>query len=228
MAGTKLLSAFAPLPEIAGVHVTTKGGLRCTAIELVDGGMCFFSPVSGLGDEGLRSLHGLGQVTHLLAPNHYHHLGLTEYVKAFPKALLCASSFAAQRLAKVTGLAFSGLNDLAKRLPKSMDLIEPPGLKTGEVWLRYRSKRLTAWVLVDALAGPKMSATRSRFARPDFLKTFPNFGVRDKIVYSAWFAEQVAADRPQMIVPCHGGIIAAGDLPAKLLSQHRNVFKLGP
>jgi hypothetical protein len=228
MAGTKLLSAFASLPEIAGMHVATKDGLRCTAIELVDGGVCLFSPVSGLVEEGLRSLHDLGQVTHLLAPNHYHHLGLTEYVKAFPKASLCASSFAAQRLAKVTGLVFSGLNDLANRLPKSMDLIEPRGLKTGEVWLRYRSKRLTAWLLVDALAGPKMSATSDRFACPDFVKTFPNFGVRDKAVYAAWFAEQVAADRPQMIVPCHGGIVAAEDLPAQLLSQHRSVFKLGP
>jgi hypothetical protein len=218
------LSRFVPLPEIAGVSVATKVNLRCTAIKLKDGGVCLFSPVAGLSAEAKASLAAIGPVTHLLAPNHYHNAGLAEYASAFPKALLCAAPAAAPRLKALTKLKFHDLADLSAALPAQFLLLTPEGLKTGEVWMRARDHGLVGWFVVDAIAGPKMSAGKTRFDRPELLKTFPRFGVCDKTAYRDWFARQLRADQPRLVVPCHGGIAAADNLPQQLAQLHSKTF----
>jgi hypothetical protein len=217
-------SAFAPLPECAGIFVATRGNLRCTAIVLRGGGICLYSPVARLNDAARASLDAIGHVTHLFEPNHYHNLAAAEYAAAFPRAVLCASPKAVPRLEKVTGLAFTDLADLTAQLPPHLSLVEPDGLRTGEVWLRAKTASLTAWFVVDAIAGASMTDGNSRFAHPTLLRTFPRFGVRDKRAYVDWFARQLAADQPQLLVPCHGGIIAASDLPQKLKKLQDEAF----
>jgi hypothetical protein len=224
MAKAATLSAFAPLPECAGIFVATKGNLRCTAIALARDGLCLFSPVAGLSAAARSSLDAIGDVTHLFAPNHYHNLGIAEYATAFPRASLCASPKAVPRLEKVTGLAFADLADLTARLPPHLSLVEPDGLRTGEVWLRAKTSSLTAWFVVDAIAGASMANGNSRFDHPTLLRTFPRFGVRDKKAYVDWFARQLAVDQPQLVVPCHGGIIASSDLPQKLKKLQDEAF----
>jgi len=219
------LNLFVTLAEVAGVWVATKVNLRCTAIALQDGGICLFSPVAGLNAEAKASVAAIGRVTHLFAPNHYHNAGLAEYSSAFPKAKLCASRAAAPRLQALTKLEFHDLADLADALPAHFSLLEPQGLKTGEVWIRARGRSgLVGWFVVDALAGPKMSAGKSRFDRVELLKTFPRFGVRDKTVYREWFAQALANDQPRLVIPCHGGIAAADDLPQQLARLHKKTF----
>jgi hypothetical protein len=191
---------------------------------LRDGGLCLFSPVAGLSIEAKRSLDAIGQVTHLFAPNHYHNLGLAEYASSFPQASLCAPTQAIPRLEKVTGLAFHDLAALSAKLPAHITLAAPEGLKTGETWLRSKTDDLSAWFVVDALAGPKMADGRHRFDRPEMLKTFPHFGTRDAKSYTAWFERQLRADQPRLVVPCHGGIIAAHDLPRKLRQLQSETF----
>jgi hypothetical protein len=218
------LNRFIPLPEIAGILVATKVNLRCTAIKLKDGGVCLFSPVAGLSAQAKASLAAVGPVTHLLAPNHYHNAGLAEYSSAFPTALLCAAPEAAPRLEALTKLTFRDLADLSAALPAQFSLLAPEGLKTGEVWIRAHDRGLVGWVVVDALAGPKMSGGKTRFDRPELLKTFPRFGVRDRSAYRDWFARQLRADQPRLVVPCHGGIAAADNLPQQLAHLHSETF----
>jgi hypothetical protein len=218
------LYPFVTLPEVAGVHVAIKVNLRCTAIVLKDGGVCLFSPVAGLNAAAKASLAAIGPVTHLFAPNHYHNGGLAEYASAFPRARLCASPAAVPRLEALTKLKFHDLAKLADALPAPFSLLEPQGLKTGEVWIRARGRSLVAWFVVDALAGPKMSPSRTRFDQPELLKTFPRFGVREKPVYREWFAQTLASDQPRLVVPCHGGIVAADDLPQQLARLHKKTF----
>jgi hypothetical protein len=224
MNNSKHLGAFTPLAEIADAYTATKGGLRCSAFKLNNGNLCLFSPVLGLGDEAIQSLKSIGNVSHLIAPNHYHNAGLAEYAKAFPAAKLCASPEAAPRLAKVTGLHFEDLQNLKKHFPKSFSILEPTGLKTGEVWIGNSSKSLNAWFVVDAISGPKMIDKVNRFGRPEILKTFPTYGIREVASYSAWFLEQLKADQPRLVVSCHGGLIAEDNLPLKLRYLHQKTF----
>jgi hypothetical protein len=228
MINSKSVGAFKPLDEITGVYVATKGGLRCSAFKLTDDSLCLFSPVLGLGDEALQSLKSIGNVSHLIAPNHYHNAGLVEYAKAFPAATLNASPEAATRLAKVTGLNFEDLPSLKKLFPKAFSILEPKGLKTGEIWISSTIKSLKAWFVVDAIAGPKMSDKIGQFDHPEMLKTFPTYGVRDIGKYSQWFLSQLKADNPSMVVPCHGGLIVANDLPKKLGDLHIKTFQPHP
>jgi hypothetical protein len=224
VASKNTLSAFKPLDDLEGVYVATKGGLRCSAFKLNDKSVCLFSPVSGLGDEALLSLVAIGNVSHLIAPNHYHNAGLKEYAKQFPNAKLLASSEAAPRLAKLTGLNFLDLQTLNPLLPKSFNFLQPEGLKTGEVWVRKTSNLRRAWFVVDAISGPKATAKRDKFDNPEMLKTFPTYGVRDITTYSKWFLKQVEADTPCLVIPCHGGISIANDLPKRLIALHHEYF----
>jgi hypothetical protein len=218
MAGQTDLSTFAPMAEIDGVFVAQTGHLRCTALQLNDGQMCLFSPVEGLNESARASLARIGTVSHLLAPNHYHNKALTEYAAIFADARLCASSDAAPRLAKVTGLAFDDLRSLASKLPNGFSLLVPDGLKTGEVWLRCELNKRLTWFVVDAFSGPKMTAGSDRSDTASLLKTFPAYGVRDKIRYLDWLRRQIDQDQPTMLVPCHGSIVLNDTLPAQLLS----------
>ena len=218
------LSAFEKLDGLDGIYTAVKGGLRCTAIVLRDGSVCLFSPVAGLGDAAKDSLRQIGEVRFLLAPNHYHNKAITEYVQAFPSAVLCAPEAAIPRLEKITGLRPHPTDDLATSLDDSAALLSPEGLKTGEVWLCIRSTGGTAWCVVDAFCGPKTGKATASADRPELLKTFPNYGVSDRQVYREWVMERIEADRPTMLVPCHGAVIRSRDLTDKLENLVRKSF----
>jgi hypothetical protein len=210
-----MLSEFIALDGFSRLCVASRGELRCTAIQLRTGGLCLFSPVQGLGETPVASLARLGNVEMLLAPNHYHNKGLEESAKAFPRALLCASEDAAPRLERITGLRFAGLERLASRLPGSMKIVSPRGLKTGEIWIFAQGSRDRAWLVVDAFCGPK--ADKKAIAdTPALLGTFPRFGVADRALYLEWLEQQIEMDKPTIIVPCHGAIIRGPRLPAAI------------
>lgn len=207
---------FQKVHDFATIYTASNGTLRCFAFVLKDGGICLFSPVAGLGDAARESLAELGPLKVLLAPNHYHNKGLAEYVEAFPDAMLCAPEAAIPRLKKITGLPLAAADRLAPLLADDMEILEPVGLKTGEVWMRIGNGTLTGWLVVDAFSGPKPDASGLPTAKPQMLKTFPNFGVSDKVAYTNWVKARIRADQPQCLGPCHGAIVQAPDLPEKL------------
>jgi len=206
------ISQFEPIPELKGIFVARKGNLRCTAIALPKGKLCIYSPVSGLGTAARESLESIGKVTHLLAPNHYHNKALKEYHEAFPTAKMCASSAAIPRLVKLVGLKFKDLSMITSLLPAHLRLIEPDGLKTGEVWIRSKDRKQVVWFVVDAFSGHKMSAKVDRAKEISLLGTFPSFGIGDAGLYVPWLTKQLAADQPRLVIPCHGAIVDSADV----------------
>ncbi len=97
-------------------------------------------------------------------------------------------------------------------------LVEPESLKTGEVWLRCDVKRRRTWIVVDAFSGPKTSPKSDRSDTATFLNTFPMYGIRDEILYLSWLRQHLRTDKPTLMAPCRGAIVAASDLPAQLLA----------
>ncbi len=220
----KVLSPFVQHNDHKRIYVAHKGNLRCYVIRLKDDRLCLFSPVLGLNATAIESLEAIGKVAFVLAPNYYHNKALAECQAAFPRAQLCASKAAIPRLKKITGLRFSDPAKLRLALPRGCTLIEPEGLKTGELWLRIKQGTAVTWMVVDAISGPKMTPTRLGGAQPSLLGTFPNFGVGDKALYAKWFSQQLAKDMPERILPCHGGIISSVDLPKKLAALMKKQF----
>jgi hypothetical protein len=214
---SKELSAFVPFSVHPGVWSAQKGDLRCTALKLNDGSLCLYSPVLGLSDEAKASLTAFGEVPYLLAPNHYHHKGLAEYVRAFPKAKIVCSEHAQPRLEKQTGLSFDRLNGLGTLLPQGCNIVEPEGLKTGEVWFAIRTERERLWIVCDSFKGPSGKVGNVERA-VEMLGTFPTYGIKDRDVYAAWLEVRAAADVPTMIIPCHGSMVQSECLATDVVS----------
>jgi len=206
------LSPFEPLPTMPAVHVARAGNLRCTAVTLQGGNVCVFNPVAGLEQKSLASLNDIGPVTHIIAPNHYHNKALNEYAEAFSTAKLCATQKAIPRLQKISGLVIDSYQEIISALPKHMQFIEPPGLKTGELWMRSKVKQSVCWFVVDALVGAKMTARSQHSNTVSIMGTFPKYGIEDAIKYYKWLRVQVKADQPTQVIPCHGSIAQSATL----------------
>lgn len=207
---------FEPIEGLDGVFCARRGTLRCTAIRLADGSICLYSPVAGLAETARASFDSIGKVEFLLAPNHYHHMALEEYVGVFSSARLVAPPAAIPRLQKMTGLAPDNLDGLLDLLPPTVTIVHPEGLKTGEIWLRFKGATQTVWLVVDAICTKKENAKQPVSNTPELPGTFPSFGIRDKELYRDWLLKQIELDQPGMVIPCHGSLIVADDLPVKL------------
>lgn len=208
---SKTLSEFLQIPQQTDLWSAQKGTLRCTALRLRDGSLCLFSPVSGLGRAAMDSLAALGEVAFLLAPNHFHNKGLAEYTNAFPDAVPVCSERARPRLEKQTGLSFGKLHPLGELLPDNGQIVEPDGLKTGEVWLTMQTGEETVWVVCDAFKGAS-GKTVAEGVRIELLGTFPTYGVKNMGLYATWVKARLIAQPPTLVVPCHGGLVRSETL----------------
>lgn len=216
MARRKALGAIEAIPGHPGLWHARKGSLRMYIIALQSDQLCIFSPIAGLESEHIAALKPMGKVAFLCAPNHYHNLGIDEYAEAFPYARLCAPEAAVSRLEARTGRSFENLDRVSATLPEPMAFVHTQGLKTGEVWLRVTSRKITSWIVVDAFSGPNADDGEDE-STPRMLGTFPKMGVRDAAVYSAWALKMLDGEHaPQRLLPCHGAIVESKTLNGEL------------
>lgn len=217
------IQPFSPVTSLDGVYTARAGKLNCTAFRLRDGGLCLYSPVAGLETSERHSLTELGDVSAVLAPNHYHNKGLEGHAVAFPSASLICSKSAEPRLKKITGLAFDLLDTLKPQLAENQKILEPEGLKTGEVWVQVETGSEIAWIVADAFSA-KLHPPGDYAKSPSMLGTFPRYGVKDAPVFKDWVNEQVLAVRPTMLLSCHGSPVRAADLSALLIGLLADAF----
>lgn len=205
-----------PTPEdvqgVPGLRTIRRGNLRSTIMTLREGGVCLYSPV----EKTSAAVAEDHDVRYLFAPNHYHNKGIAEHVAAFQGATLTASDAARPRLEKVTGHRFGDLAKLRAELPDGVSLVEPEGLKTGEVWMTVRTDSELAWVVTDAFCGVLEKGDAR--ARAGFLKTFPTYGLQDKKRFPDWVHKRLEEEVPTMIIPCHGEIVRGADMCAEIRS----------
>ncbi|MHA1568826.1 MAG: hypothetical protein ACTSXZ_05100 [Alphaproteobacteria bacterium] len=219
-----------PIDEGAGLwaHERFKDGvsiLRSTAVRLADGDLAVIGPIREKSEAAREQLRALGRPAILLAPNHYHNAGLALYQREFSDCVVVASAVAAPRLRKKTPCASAPLELLRARLPRHMSLLEPPGTRTGEVWLRAGTGGGVAWVVGDAFfnmrAAPRsfMGVVMRLFGNAPGLRiggTFTWLALRNNREYAAWLTAQLEADNPAILIPAHGDIEAGDDLPDRL------------
>ncbi|SOH95342.1 hypothetical protein SAMN06273572_11011 [Monaibacterium marinum] len=209
------ISAFEPVPDMPGLFTAIKNNLRCTAVLLQTGQVCLFSPVSGLSDAAKSSLDEIGEVAFLFAPNGYHNGGLVEYAATFPAASLAAPPVMHKRLTDRTGLAFDGIEALRDSLLTGMRLEGLNGLKNGETWVIAQIDGRCLWHVVDAFGGqPNKDMKVGRDIRPNTV--FPTFGMKDRAVYLAHLKALLGSDTPDMMLPCHGALTVAADIPQQI------------
>ena len=213
---------FQKLSPFNNLYEATNGNLRSIAIKLSSKSLCLVSPLANTSEEAWKELESLAGVKFILAPNHYHNKGIKDATLRFPNAQSCAPANAILRLEKVTGLSINALDDLEMQLPKNITIVEPAGLKTGEVWFCIEQGKNKALFVVDAFCGPKILKNKKENGTPQILKTFPSYGVEDREKYQQWANDFLSSYSPNVLVPCHGevchGEICQGDdLEQKLL-----------
>lgn len=209
------IQPFSPVDGLDGVYIGRAGKLNCIAFRLQDGSLCLYSPVAGLETSERDSLAKLGGVSMMLAPNHYHNKGLAGHAKAFPNASLVCSESADPRLKKITGLMFDPIDTLRSQLANNQRILEPEGLKTGEVWVEVRTQSETAWIVTDAFSA-RLHSPGVCAEAPNMLGTFPRYGVKDASVFKDWANRQLSNDRPTILLSCHGSPVNAPDLDVQL------------
>ena len=224
------LSGWTPIEATPGVWTATGPGGRANLVRLIDGGSCLVSPIATVANTDGLPLDAK-PIRYILAPNHFHNRWLLEAAAAAANAQLTATPTAIVRLEDVTGLNFSPLALLGKSLPPSIRLIEPDGLKNGEVWLRTENDGIVAWFVADTFFNsiprerqkapppPPLSTENLRIAR-----IFLGLGVRDRASLAAWLRAQLAADQPQWIVPCHGPIAGGEGLVRHIEQQISSIL----
>lgn len=201
------------------------GKSRCTALRLVDGGVLVVSPGATLDEFTLLELNELGRPSVLLAPNGFHHLGIPSWRERYPWLAVVASARTRGELACRGIWQVEPLEHLAGLLPPGAEVLQPPGLRTGEAWLRVATERGVAWIVGDALFNLTMpprgvrGALLRRAGLDVGLRMTPLFrlaAVRDKALLGSWWMLHVEADRPRLLLPAHGDVYVGDDLTDRL------------
>ena len=207
---------------------------RSLALVLPDGGTLVVSPNVLTPEAGHASLAALGQPTILAAPNQYHNAGLRPFSTRYPGATCVSTPDARTRLAKRTGLAFSDLAYLRERLPRHVEVLEPPGMRNGEFFLRVADPGGVTWVVGDAFFNYPVFPPGWFGWFLDWTKggtglaignSFLYIGLRERPAYVQWLLLQLAADNPTTLVPLHGEPLHSPDLPAAIETIVRSRVK---
>jgi glyoxylase-like metal-dependent hydrolase (beta-lactamase superfamily II) len=218
-----------PICEESGLYVIERPRpfpLRTTALRLRDGGTLLISPSRHLGEEAHGQLRALGEPRFLLAPNHFHHLGLGEHLSRYPAATVVASGVARPRLSARVSAQVGELAPLRAALPAHAELLEPPGLKNGEVWLSVRTRRGLALVVSDAFFNlpQHVGGLIGLFCRLTGVTaglriggTFLLVGIGDRPAYRTWLKARLEAAPPRILVPGHGEVVEDEGLGQRLL-----------
>ena len=96
-------------------------GTRMTVVRLADGGLLLHSPVPISADEQ-RELESWGKVSHIVAPNDYHHLYVADALSTYPDAVLHGPATLAR---KRKDLSFAATLDEASPHPAFARTLRP-------------------------------------------------------------------------------------------------------
>lgn len=189
------------------------------ALKLPSGGLLVHSPTRDRGDVH-AGLDALGTPEILLAPNHYHHMGLAAYRAKYPSAKAVASDGARPRLERQGHKGLASLDVAQERLPRGARLLACKGVKTGEVFLSLDAGGQRVWIVCDALFHVQRPLTGFMGFALKRLKTGPGLCVgqtflwlalADRRAYRAWLDERLDDERPQKLLFSHGDPYDVGD-----------------
>lgn len=189
------------------------------AVELPSRGLLVHSPtrVDGATHPGLDAL---GRPEILLAPNHFHHMGMRTYRARYPDALAVASDGARPRLERQGHRGLGALDEARARLPSGARLLACDGVKTGEVFLSLDAGGRRVWIVCDALFHVQRPLTGFTGFMLKRMKTGPGLCVgqtflwlalRDRRAFLAWMTAKLAEERPATLLFSHGEPYDVGD-----------------
>ncbi len=207
---------------------------RTTLLRLRSGAIAALNPAPEIAEAEWKEISRFGPVEFLLAPNHFHHLGIPAWKQRHPRARIVAAAGACERLEQKLGVEVEPLYSLQANLPPDCDLWVPAGLNSGEVWLCRRGRE-TLWVVGDAFFN--LSRTPRSWAglllrlsgtTPGLRigQTFRRACIEDRRSYRGWVLRQLDEAPPTRLIPAHGAVLESESLPERLRSLIE--LRIGP
>lgn len=202
--------------------------LRMLALRLTNGSLLVYSPIPLKKDDSFQKLEQLGQVSYVLAPNHFHNLGIKPFKTRYPALQCVASEAAIPRLQKVTNERFASFTQINALLPSGVSVIEPEGLKGGELWMTVRSQDKGPILVVCDAYFNMPYVKKSIFGGILWLtggapglrvsRVFRIIGMQKREAYRQWASRLFATFPPNILIPSHGAICRRNNLAAELLA----------
>ena len=197
---------------------------RTTLVQTSDSATWVYSPGVGMADS-LQNILGK-EPLHLIVPNSFHHLGLSEWTAAYPQAMRWAASEAQSRLRKF-GQTTESLD--SARLPEEISIQEIPEARAGEVWLLIREDAGWVWLVGDAFFNLETAGHWSNrlFDNAPGCKVSRVFwwgGLRKRMAYHQRVETLLEKYPPLALLPCHGVSLtgkAVSEVMHNALSQRR-------
>ena len=203
-------------------------------VGLPDGSTLIVSPTR-LGDHTFDWTAELPAASVILAPNHFHHLGLPPYRERFPEAAVVAAPGAIPRLERQGHHGIASYETVVERLGGHVTITPCEAVKTGEAWIVVHDPDGDTLIVGDAffnvpgplrgLWGLMLRATQTgpglRLGR-----TFRWVGIADVARYRAWADAFLAELRPKRVSFAHGETLEGPDPGGELRRVLRET--LGP
>jgi hypothetical protein len=207
----------AKLPVLTFTYSFGPGRSNALAVG-VTGGLAVVSPPWRVADAAFDELERYGPVKALVASNAFHYLGVPDWKRRFPDAVLYAPAQSIARVQRRTGLSpILPIGEGMKTAGAGVEFIDMPHYKTGEMLVKMSIPRGRAWYVTDVVmnfeAMPRNPVAHALFAvsRSGPGLRFNNlaslFMVQDKRALKRWLAAEVARDPPDFLIPAHGPVV---------------------
>ncbi len=204
-------------------------GLANTLAIGVKGGLALVSPPCNASPEVFDVLSAHGPVVALVASNAFHHLGLKEWHARFPNATVAAPAQAVERVKKKTGIhnIISLADAEVLQRNESIEFVDMPHWKTGEVLVRAKTPKGFYWYVTDVVMNmaklPKNPIFRFLFKMANtapglkFNNVAALFMMKEKAAVKSWLADEIRKAPPTLLIPCHGATVEMSPSGSPLL-----------
>lgn len=188
------------------------------------GKLAIFSPPSRLGPTAYDELEAYGEVSVIIAPNGFHHLGLLDCCRRYPDAKLFAPDAAAKRIAKKQPSLrpFTPWGELSQHLAGGLTVMVPPKMRHPDVVAYLDTDDGAVWYFNDLIGNvQKMSfnavlkfALNTAGFKTGFNvnKLIVRMLVKDKKAFKQWLLEALAKHPPSKLIVGHGPHVAHAGL----------------
>lgn len=187
------------------------------AVGLGDGLLLLSPPGGRQADALFDALAPYGPVTHIVAPNGFHRLGLPGAVARSPGARLFAPARVASRIRSVLPDGPDPLPIEALELPSYLSLEEPPGTARPDVVARVESGSGRIWYLNDLILNldqlPPGWIQGRLFGLMGFRQGLAvnrmgwRFIIRVKQPCQDWLLARLAESPPDILIAGHGPVL---------------------
>jgi hypothetical protein len=211
------------------------GDANATAVEIDDGKLLLVSPPIGI-EGAYDELREHGEVIAISQLNGAHYMGIEEARAAFPFARVFASDTAGARITKKAQDPgdIESLDQFRELVGDRLEIVEVPGHKIGDIVLRARTDKGTAWWAGEVVGNmPPAESFLFRLANkwtdsgPGFKvnRLFLKFFAQDKVAIRNFFVEQLASHAMDVFIPAHGEPILREGLATELSEMFRTAVK---